>query len=472
MKPDTLTAEAVRHPLLELLGRYKAVAQAAWEARHQLAGPARLADEMAFLPAALSLQETPVHPAPRRAMWALIGLFGIVLTWSIVREVDVVAVAAGRIVVADNTKVIQPLETTVVKAIRVRDGDRVRQGQVLVELDATSASADRQSVQEQLRAATSELQRSEALLTALKTGQPPQARGDAPTLALLNAEWSDIAAKLARLEAELQHRHAELATAEAARAKLQATLPLARQREADFKTLSAQGFISNHAEQDRARERLELERDLATHDARVKEAQAALTESRNGKAAYLAEQQRQLSDRLSQARLKTAQLKQESAKSEHKEQMTRLASPVNGTVQQLAIHTPGGVVTPAQALMVIVPDDAAVTAEVIIDNKDVGFVREGQDAEVKLETFPFTRYGTVPAQVTTIAADAVNDEKRGPIFPATLVLARSAIDVDGKRIRLSPGMALSAEIKTGKRRLIEYLLSPVQHAASSSLKER
>ncbi len=143
-----------------------------------------------------------------------------------------------------------------------------------------------------------------------------------------------------------------------------------------------------------------------------------------------------------------------------------------GTVQQVAVHTEGGVVTPAQVLMVVVPRDAEVTAEVVIDNKDIGFVRPGQAVEVKLETFPFTRYGTVPAQVKRMAADAVADEKRGAIFPATLTLARSAIDINGQRVALTPGMNLSAEIKTGRRRIADYLLSPIRQAASESLRER
>jgi hemolysin D len=122
--------------------------------------------------------------------------------------------------------------------------------------------------------------------------------------------------------------------------------------------------------------------------------------------------------------------------------------------------------------MIVVPKDAEVTAEVVVDNKDIGFVNVGDPARVKLETFPFTRYGTIDARVRTVTADAVVDEKRGAIFPATLALARSAIDVDGKRIHLSPGMNLTAEIKTGKRRVIEYLLSPVQQTLGESLGER
>ena len=143
-----------------------------------------------------------------------------------------------------------------------------------------------------------------------------------------------------------------------------------------------------------------------------------------------------------------------------------------GTVQQVAVHTDGGVVTPAQVLMVIVPKDAQVTAEVVVDNKDIGFVNAGQTAQIKLETFPFTRYGTVEAKVESVTADAVSDDKRGAIFPATLTLSKESIDVDGKRIRLSPGMNVTAEIKTGKRRLIDYLLSPVQRATSESMRER
>jgi hemolysin D len=179
-----------------------------------------------------------------------------------------------------------------------------------------------------------------------------------------------------------------------------------------------------------------------------------------------------LSDRQAQASLKRQQLTQERSKAEQRSRLTQLTAPTSGTVQQVAVHTEGGVVTEAQVLMVIVPRDASVTAEVVIDNKDIGFVNAGQAAEIKLETFPFTRYGTVPAMVRSVTADAVNDDKRGAIFPAVLTLGQTGIAVDGKRINLSPGMNVTAEIKTGRRRVIDYLLSPVQQYLGGSLKER
>ena len=273
-----------------LLARYRNVFRAAWQARRELAGPTRLADELAFLPAALSLQETPVHPAPRRLDRAIVALLLIALLWSIVGQVDIVAVAPGRIVVSERTKLVQPLERSVVRRVLVKDGVRVEAGQVLVELDPTTASADRSSIDEQLKSAQSEVLRTRTLLQAMHLpAQPPDLASGLPAgwseadaravRTHLADEWSDITAKLARAAAEIQRRQAEIVTVREMVAKLETTLPIARQREADFRQLAEQGFMSAHANQDRTRERIELERDLATQRARLAYAAAALKES-------------------------------------------------------------------------------------------------------------------------------------------------------------------------------------------------
>ncbi|WP_422087316.1 HlyD family type I secretion periplasmic adaptor subunit [Variovorax sp.] len=481
----TANAPSVRHPVFELLGRYKAIFKAAWKHRHELAGPRRLADEAAFLPAALSLQDTPVHPAPRRLAYALIALFLIALTWSIFGQIDIVAVAPGKIIVSERTKIIQPLEVSVVKRVLVRDGDHVEAGQPLVELDPTTANADKTSIDEQLKSVQSEVLRTRALqqaLNATTASRAPELVKNIPggwsevdinaARAQLSDEWSDITAKLVKAASEINRRQAEIATVREMVAKLETTVPIARQREADFHQLANQGFMSSHANQDRTRERIELERDLATQRARLAEANATLRESENTRSAYIAETKHSLRTREAAAELKRQQGTQDLAKAGQRERLTTLKAPVAGTVQQLAAHTEGGVVTEAQPLMVIVPDGAQVTAEVTLDNKDIGFVSPTQEAAIKLETFPYTRYGTVNATVKTVTADAVNDEKRGAIFPVTLSLNNTTIDVDGRPIKLSPGMSLTAEIKTGKRRIIEFLLSPVQKATSESLRER
>jgi hemolysin D len=475
--PTVPTPTPPAHPVIELLARYKAIVQIAWAHRAELAGPARMADEVAFLPAALSLQETPVHPAPRRFAYLLMGLFVLAIAWSIFGEVDIVAVAPGRIIVSDRTKTIQPLEASVVKAVLVKDGDKVKTGQVLVELDPTMASADKASVQEQLNAALSEETRTLALLQLLSKEKmlTQVLSGLEPDLALksqLQAEWQDISAKLSKLDAEATRRQAEIATVKASIAKLEATVPMAQTREADFTKLVDQGFISSHATQDKTRERVELERDLTTQRAKLAETEATAHETEQARVAYRAETQRLLNDRYAQASTKRIQLSADSTKATQRQKQTQLTSPVDGTVQQLAVHSVGGVVTSAQPLMIIVPDSTQVTAEVSIANQDIGFVNQGQTAEVKLETFSFTKYGTVNATVDNVTADAVTDDKKGSYYPATLTLNQKDMLIDGKRIPISPGMNVTAEIKTGKRRIIEFLLSPVQRAGSESLRER
>lgn len=439
-----------------------------------------------------------------RIAYVLMALFLIALAWAILGKIDIVAVAPGRVIVSDRTKVIQPLERSVVQRILVKDGDHVQAGQPLVELDPTTAQADKASLVETRKAAQSEWLRAQILQKMLSkqelsthTHQAVDAKKainqelhqDTPAdwtpadkadtqaqIAQLAAEWSDITARLAKLSAEHQRRQAEMATVRAMIGKLEATLPIARQREQDFQALTTQGFMSGHANQDRTRERIELERGLATQQARLQEAQAALREAEQTRSAYLAETRRSLSERQAQADLKRHQTGQELTKATQREQLATLTAPVSGTVQQLALHTEGGVVTEAQALMVIVPHlssgAASVSAEVTLENKDIGFVAPGQEVAIELETFPFTRYGTVKASVDKVTQDAVNDEKRGAIFPATLRLDQTSIDIDGNPIKLAPGMNITAEIKTGQRRVIEYLLGPIQRAGSESLRER
>ena len=478
-------------PLVELLRRYRRIFAAVWAMRDELAGPRLEREEAAFLPAALSLQLTPVHPAPRRFALAICALFAIAVTWACFGQIDIVATAPGRIVVSDGSKTVQPLEASVVKAIYVKDGDHVQAGQALIDLDATDSRADGKRAGSDRLAAISEILRTKALLEALRTGRAP-ALGEAPhdegwtsadradAQTQLHTEWDDITAKVAKLEAEATHRQAEISTVDEQIDKLRATLPMARLRESDFKSLSEQGYVGAHDTQDRTRERVEMERDLATTQARRTEAEAALRESQSELASFRSETGRTVRERQAQAELKRAESSQDVAKSTQHVQLAHLVSPVAGTVQQLAVHTAGGVVTPAQVLLMVIPDRAQVTAEVELENKDVGFVREGQRAAIKLETFPFTRYGTMEATVSTLSADAVVDDKRAKdpsgqspaFFAARLTLARGDIDVDGRMIHLTPGMNVTAEIKTGQRRVIDFLISPLKQHLNESGRER
>jgi hemolysin D len=175
---------------------------------------------------------------------------------------------------------------------------------------------------------------------------------------------------------------------------------------------------------------------------------------------------------LSVLETKAASLSQEVTKAGQKAGLQRLMSPIDGVVQQLAVHTVGGVVTPAQQLLIVVPREHPVEVEAQVENKDIGFVKEGQSVEVKIEAFPFTLYGTIPGHVLTVSHDAAPLEKVGLVYLTRVSLDRSTVHVDGNRMNLSPGMAVTVEIKTGQRRIIEYVLSPLLKSAQESLRER
>lgn len=205
---------------------------------------------------------------------------------------------------------------------------------------------------------------------------------------------------------------------------------------------------------------------------RLKELAASLLEARSQRAALVAETRRIALDSLNEADQKATGFGNELVKAESRGKLMTLTAPVDGTVQQLAVHTVGGVVTPAQPLMVIVPKDNPIEVEAYVENKDIGFVNPGQEAVVKIETFPFTKYGTIEAKVTHVSNDAVSDEKRGLIFPARVILARATIQVENKTVNLSPGMAVTVEVKIAQRRVVEYFLSPLMQYKDESLRER
>jgi len=463
----------------DLLKRYATVFRHVWQLRRELDPPLRLAHEAAFLPAALELQETPVSPAPRVVAWLLMAFAAIAVLWAVFGWIDVVAVAQGRIVPNAGSKLIQPIETAAVKAIHVADGQTVKTGQVLVELDATQAVADSRRTANDLATARLAAARARAFLAAL-SGRPAHIDPlpGIPTERLqqeqriLEGQVAEYQARLGRIDAELAKREAELRSTREIVGKLEQTAPIARKRAEDYKDLVDKNFISRHGYLEKEQIRIEHEGDLATQRSRLKELAAAIAEAQGQRNALLAETRRTALDSLNEAEQKATAHGQELVKNENRGRLLTLTAPVDGTVQQLAVRTVGGVVTPAQTLMVVVPRDDALEVEAFVENKDIGFVDAGQEAEVKIETFPFTRYGTIPAKLIHISHDAISDEKRGLIYSTRAKLARSTVAVEDKTVNLTAGMAVSLEIKTGKRRVIEYFLSPLLQRSSESLRER
>lgn len=455
-----------------------------WAIRRELDGSPYRREEAAFLASAIALEKSPASPAPRVTMWLLIVFSVIAVLWAAFGQIDIVATAPGKIIVNGHSKTIQSLETASVKSILVHEGDSVRAGDVLLELDTAAPEADVMRLQGDLRAARLKAERARVLLSAQQSGVLPvlQARATLTSASPTTAEsasqrqaqgmFIEYQARLERIDADIARRRAELTSGEELANKLEQTLPLARSRAQNLKELSEPGYVSRHTWMDKEQQKIEMEGDLNTQRSRIKETQAGLREAQAQRAMVAAEMRRQMLDQLSEGEQQAQAIGQELSKAQSRQRLMQVRAPIDGTVQQLAVNTIGGVVTPAQALMLLVPNQLRLEVDARLDNKDIGFVKAGQTVEVKIDTFPYTRYGVLRATVLHVSHDAVGDEKQGLTYLARIQLEQSQIQVDEKMVPLVPGMAVAAEIKTGRRRVLDYFLSPLLQYQHESFRER
>ena len=455
-------------------------------------------EELEFLPAALELVETPPSPIGRAIGATLVGLFVLALAWASLSHVDIVATASGKIIPTGHSKVIQPFETGVVRAILVANGQNVNGGDVLIELDSTINEGETNHLKGDLQSAQLDIARLHAALTdtddPLAAFHPPE--GVTPALVAIQrqfllAQVTEHKAKIAALDGQRAQKEAELATISATVDKLEAVIPTIEERVNIRRILNEYGNKLQYYEV--LQQLTESQQERLVQKSHLKEARAAVAAIIETRGQTKAEYRRTLFGELTEAERKAAGLAADLSKAEQRTKLQQLTAPVSGMVQQLAVHTVGGVVTPAQSLMVIVPSDSKLEIEAMVSNHDVGFVHAGDEVEIKVDTFDFTRYGLLHGRVQSISSDAIvrdapndksNDKQPGSptttsepkgqelTYAARISVDRTQMQVEDKMVNLSPGMAVTAEIKTGSRRIISYLLSPLMKYKQESLRER
>jgi hemolysin D len=463
------------------------------------AGPKpRDREELEFLPAALEIVETPPSPLGRAVGATLIGLFVLALAWASLGHVDIVATAAGKIIPTGYSKVIQPFETGVVHAILVTNGQTVNAGDVLIELDSTINEGETNHLRGDLQSAQLDIARLRAALTdtddPIAAFHPPE--GANPALVAMQrqflvAQVAEHRAKIAALDGQRAQKEAELGTISATVDKLDAVIPTIEERVNIRKALSE---YSNRLQYFEVLQQLtESQQERLVQKSHLKEAKAAVAAIIETRGQTNAEYRRTLFGELAETERKAAGFAADLSKAEQRTKLQQLTAPVSGIVQHLSVHTVGGVVTPAQSLAVIVPSDSLLEVEAMVSNRDVGFVHAGDEVEIKVDTFDFTRYGLLHGQVLSISSDAIvrdssanqskdkqpgstsdSSEPKGQelTYAARISVDRAQMQVEDKKVNLSPGMAVTAEIKTGSRRIISYLLSPLVKYKQESLRER
>lgn len=435
--------------------------------------------ETEFLPAILEVTETPPSPVGRMVMWSILALLTVGIVWSILGHIDETAVAEGKIVPSGQVKTIQVKNKGIIREIKVREGDYVKEGDPLVIMDPTSSTADYDSLKKRAAYFALDIKRLEAELE----GKPFQITADdalddrdvqAERL-LYESRQGQYKADYNAANAMVAQKQASLQAAREGYEKYRGMYVIAAEKENRLQTLVSQNAIAEFQLLEQQSQRIEVEQNMHAQADVLKQSQAEMDEAQRKMNSVDETYKKDVMTALVEARKQYYALEEEIKKAEEDAQLTVVEAPCNGRVYNLAIHTVGGIVTDAQALMMIVPDDAELEFEVWADNKDIGFIKQDQQAEVKVQTYNFQKFGVVKATVADISPDAANDEKDPTTYEKyrlRLKINPDSWDIFGTQSKLGPGMHVTAEVKIKEKRIIDYFLDPFRQYKSEALRER
>lgn len=443
-----------------LLGRYKEVFAFHWKHRKDKPRDFFTANEAEFLPAALAIQEKPISPTLRLIAWVLLLFALFAFLWALLGRMDIIVHAEGKVVLTERTKSIASVETARLTELYVSDGQTVKAGDLLFKLDTRIAEADHEKAQNEWEQAVLIIARNEALLEALDSGRAPRLKSRAAIneAELTTVEEDDWQTAQLHVMAQYQNINAQLRALDDGLRMQNRMLPIAKEQERRYRTLAQSRDVAQDAWQEKVQAVFSIE--------------AKVADTQNQRSVLMTQTRQEAIGEIAQARRSADIFMQETVRAAASSSLLSVTSPVDGTVQQLQIHTIGGVVPAAQPLMQIVPSQGPVEVEAFMENKDIGFIHEGQTVAIKVQTFEFTKYGTVPARVLSISRDAIQEEKRGLLYVVRIALEKDTLRVNGREVPITPGMVVTADIKTGNRRVIDYVLGPLLQYSDESFKER
>lgn len=440
-----------------------------------------------FAPGLLSIQESPPARLPRAVMYSVLMLFSILLLWAIFGKLDIIASAEGRLVPVTYIKIVQPADAGIVQEILVKEGELVKQGQVLMRMDARLAEADAKTISNDLALRSMQLRRIDAELT----GKPLERKAGDPTdlYRQVESQYRDRRRSYADVREQAQEAfkkaQSEYDSAKEVLAKLQQITPILKQQADSYAEMGKDGYVAKMTVLEKQREYLERSQDLRAQESTVASLDAAVKQARKQLDQITSKYHSDLQNERVEAGGHHRKLEQDKLKQEHKTGLLELKAPQSGIVKDIATHTIGTVVSPGTVLLTIVPENEPLVAEIMIKNEDVGFVYPDQQVKVKLASYPFAEYGMLDGTVTHVHADSNSDSQAQPkdstgakpaspmlSYKAIVSLSSQILETESKKLRLVPGMQVVAEINQGNRTVMQYLLSPVRKTLGESGRER
>lgn len=440
----------------------------------------QLAADHRFLPAALSLEKTPASAASRLLMWSIMLLFVSGLAWAAIGQLDIVVVARGKVIPSGYSKPVESMIMGRVMVIDVSEGQPVKQGQRLLQLDDEALMSEQRRLLDETRQHKQELAGTQSLLALLDLQQADKLSQHTDRAALeprqldslALARWHEFTATRQSLENNLEQLHKEQQTLRHEAAMYDELLPMMIEQAEQDKQLATQKLLAKRDFLQTEQQRIQQHYKQQTVQSRLAEKQAATRAAEQRLAQYVSAFQRQLYERRQQLQQQVQAQEQALYRLELSLEQHRLTAPIDGVVQQLQVRSIGEVVSPAQTLMMIVPTTHPLEVEAMVENRDIGFMHAGQHVEIKVDAFPYTRYGVIAGRIRFLAPEAVIDEQNVARYPVIIELDQQQISVNGEQRQLTAGMAVSAETKTGQRRVMDYFLGNLRRVSEESIRER
>jgi hemolysin D len=419
-------------------------------------------DKHEFTPLLVEIEERPTSPLGRGLFYTIIAILVVGLLWLFFAKIDVVVSARGKVIPEGEIKTLQPIESGSISAIHVREGQAVKKGDLLIEIDPSVSETDLESKQKNLSLMELEIGRLNALIKEKPFIPNPACTDNAAISAQQLAYISTKSAydqQIMVTEQQIQQAKAQSQSANADTARLKQLLGNAKEHEARLNEVL--DIIAKRDYIDAQNQRIEYQEQLRMREHAQSQSYAHIAELQNQLRLTTQQYRQKLLEELTQKNKEATALRTEVEASLFRHTKQRILSPVDGYVGQLLVHTVGGVVTPAEKLITVVPKDAPLLIKATVMNQDIGFVTKAMESEVKIDTYDFQKYGLIHGMVKHIADDAIEDEKLGPVYEIMITPTNTTLKGEGKNLPIHAGMSVTAELKVGKRRVIEFFIYPM-----------
>lgn len=451
------------------------------------------ADHHDFKPILAEIEERPPNPLGTVFLWTIISLMVVVLLGLFLVKVDVVVTARGKIIPIGDVKVVQPLETGVVTGIHVKEGDFVKKDAVIMEIDPSVDKADLEGKDRNLKFSRLSMERINAVLSHSRFSP---SRTDNNTeaisaqMAQYNAQRAVYTSTLQEKEKELKETQSALNTTKGDITNLKHLLVITSEDERRQKALVEIGALAENRYREKMKERVNIEREIAVKTGQVEQTATRIDRIKDEIETFKSSFREKLLSEYSTNMQGKNTLEAEVNTLRFKHEKRFIAAPVTGYVHQLPVKTVGGVVTTAQPVVSLVPENTPLIVNATVFNKDIGFVQEGQRAVIKVDTFDFQKYGTIEGLVETISPSSIEEKQNANAFASAnakdlekggasggypvyvKMVSETLVPKDGTVYRVKPGMSVTAEINVGKRRVIEFFLFPIIRYLDEGLKVR